>query len=172
MKWVVIVFLFLVVSHTSATEDLSSIRKNLEEAVKDSKTADEFYKSVKRMESTKPIFIGFKAMSELVLCKHVFSPISKLSHFNSGKGLLEMAISIDKNNVELRFYRYCTQLNVPGILNYSSNLKEDKQMLFEFLESQAKNPKKDLDLYNRIMKFLLTNKHATEDDKKKLKSIN
>jgi len=153
-------------------QKIYSIRKKLEEAVKDSKTADEFYKSVKRMESTKPIVIGFKAMSELVLCKHVFSPISKLSHFNSGKGLLEMAISIDKNNVELRFYRYCTQLNVPGILNYSSNLKEDKQMMFEFLESQAKNPKKDLDLYNRIMKFLLTNKHATEEDKIKLKSFN
>lgn len=172
MKWVIFVIVFLFYKLSFATEDLSSIRKNLEEAVKDSKTADEFYKTVKRIESAKPIVIGFKAMSELVLCKHVFNPISKLSHFHSGKDLLEKAISIDKDNVELRFYRYCTQLNVPGILNYSSNLNEDKKMLFEFLESQAKNPKKDIDLYNRIMKFLLTNKHATEDDKKKLKSFN
>ena len=168
MKYLIVVICFLFSSFTFATEDLTSIRKTLEAAVKDSKTADEFYKSVRKIESGKSIIIGYKAMSELVLCKHVFNPISKLSHFHVGKDLLEKAIAIDPENPELRFYRYCTQLNVPGILNYSSNLKDDKQFLFEFIESQAKNPKKDLDLYSRIKKFLLTNKHATEVDKQKL----
>jgi hypothetical protein len=168
MKLALFIFAFLFVRVSFATEDLITIRKTLEAAVKDSKTADEFYKSVKRIESGKPIILGFKAMSELVLCKHVYSPISKLSHFHKGKDLLEKAIAIDPENAELRFYRYCTQLNVPGILNYSSNLKDDKQFLFEFIESQTKNPKKDLDLYGRIKKFLLTNKHATEEDKRKL----
>ncbi|MBK6835772.1 MAG: hypothetical protein IPG89_16440 [Bacteroidetes bacterium] len=169
MKFILVVIAFIFARVAFATEDLISIRKTLEAAVKDSKTADEFYKSVKRIESEKPIIIGFKAMSELVLCKHVFSPISKLSHFHSGKNLLEKAIAIDPENAELRFYRYCTQLNVPGILNYSSNLKDDKEFLFEFIETQSKNPKKDLDLYSRIKKFLFTNKHATEEDKQKLK---
>jgi len=171
MRLFVIVIVFLFSCTSFATEDLTSIRKTLEAAVKDSKTADEFYKSVKKIESGKPIIIGFKAMSELVLCKHVFNPISKLSHFHSGRDLLEKAIAIDPNNAELRFYRYCTQLNVPGILNYSSNLKDDKQFLFKFVETQAENPKKDLDLYTRIKKFLLTNKHATEEDKRKLKNL-
>lgn len=171
MKFTFLIIVFLFATVSFATEDLTSIRKTLEAAVKDGKIADEFYKSVKRIESGKPIIIGFKAMSELVLCKHVFNPISKLSYFHSGRDLLEKAIAIDPENAELRFYRYCTQLNVPRILNYSYNLKEDKQILFEFIESQAKNPKKDLDLYSRIIKFLLTNKHATEVDKQKLKAL-
>lgn len=171
MKFTLVIIVFIFAHVAFATEDLTSIRKTLEAAVRDSKTADEFYKSIKRIESGKPIIIGFKAMSELVLCKHVFNPISKLSHFHSGKDLLEKAIAIDPENIELRFYRYCTQLNVPSILNYSYNLKEDKQFLFKFIESQVKNPKKDLDLYSRIKKFLLTNKYATETDKQKLKAL-
>lgn len=171
IKQVLHIVFFLVSTFCFATEDLSTIRKTLEAAVKDSKTADEFHNTVKRIESEKPIVIGYRAMSELVLCKHVYNPLSKLSHFNVGKKMLEQAISMEPENAELRFYRYCTQLNVPGILNYSSNLKDDKQFLFDFIESQAKNPKKDLDLYNRIKKFLLTNKHATEEDKRKLKVL-
>lgn len=166
----VLVFLLLFQS-TFATEDLSSIRNRIEEAVKDSKSADEFYKSVKTIDSGRPVIIGYKAMSEFLMCKHVFSPIAKLSHFYSGKDLLEKAIAIEPSNAELIYYRYCTQLNVPSILNYSYNLKDDKKFLFDFVETQAKNSKKDLDLYNRIKKFLLTNKHATEADKQKLKTI-
>jgi len=171
MKLLILGLFFLIANTSLATEDLISIRKTLEAAVKDGKTANEFYKSVKKIESGKPIIIGFKAMSELLLCKHVFNPISKLSHFNSGKDLLEKALAIEPDNAELRFYRYCTQLNVPGILNYSYNLKEDKKFLFDFVETQAKNSKKDLDLYNRIKKFLLTNKHATQEDKQKLNEL-
>lgn len=168
MKYFLFGMFFLVARVTFSTEDLVSVRKALEASVTNSKTADEFYKSVKLIESGKPIIIGFKAMSELILCKHVINPISKLSHFQKGKDLLEKAIAIESENSELRFYRYCTQLNVPGILNYSSNLKEDKKFLFNYIETQASNPKKDLDLYTRIKKFLLTNKHATKEDKQKL----
>ena len=64
-----------------ANEDLVTIRVVLEKSVTSSRVANEFYKTINKIESSLPIMIGCRAMSELVLCKHVFNPISKLSHF-------------------------------------------------------------------------------------------
>ncbi len=172
VKAICILLLVFGTQFCQANDDFVTLRETVKKSVADSKTAFTFYETMKALDTkNKPILIGYKAMSELLLCKHVISPISKLSHFKRGRVLLEQAISEDMGNAELRFYRYCTQLNVPGMLNYSGNLKEDKAFLLSFLAAQSKKPKKDVDLYVRIKSFLLTSKHATAQDKEDLKSI-
>ncbi|MFN5183636.1 MAG: hypothetical protein ACK5D5_11510 [Bacteroidota bacterium] len=76
-----------------------------------------------------PVLKGYLGMSHILLAKHGFNFFTRLNNFNKGKEILEDAISRDKNNIELRFLRLTVQMNVPGVLNYSSNIDSDKKII-------------------------------------------
>jgi hypothetical protein len=53
----------------------------------------------------------------------------KLKLFKEGKSKLEDAIAKDANNPEYRFLRLMIQENAPGIVNYSGDIDEDKELV-------------------------------------------
>jgi hypothetical protein len=152
--------------------DLVELRKQLDRAANDSKIADQLNDRLKNLDekNAEPVMLGFKAISTLILAKHAFNPMSKVSHFKKGKRILEAAIARDPKNPELIFFRYTTQINVPAMLNYSDNVTADRQLLVNYLKSSAKAPK-DADLYKRIKKYLLTDKPGTKAESDLIKSL-
>jgi hypothetical protein len=152
--------------------DLTEIRKQLDLAANDSKVAELFSARFKDLneKTAAPVMLGFKAISEMIQAKHAFSLISKVSHFKKGKRLLELAISKNASNPELIFFRYTTQVNVPAMLNYSANVKADRQLLVNFLKADAKAPK-DVDLHNRIKKYLISDKPGSAAETEMLKKL-
>lgn len=167
-----ILFLVIGLSVFTSGTDLVELRKQLDQAANNSRIADQLNDRLKELDEKKaePVMLGFKAISNMILAKHAFNPMSKVSHFKKGKRILESAIARDPKNPELIFFRYTTQVNVPAMLNYSSNLTTDRRLLVEFLESASKAPK-DVDLYKRIKKYLLTNKPGTKAESDLLKSL-
>ncbi len=57
--------------------------------------------------------------------KKAFFPSNKLKYFNRGSRLLDEAISSDSENIEFRYLRFIFQMEVPGFLDYNSNIFED-----------------------------------------------
>lgn len=162
--------LILCLFMNSGTVNLVSLRQQLDGAANDKALAEKFNAQFKNIsEKSQPILLGFKAISEMVLCKYVISPLSKLSHFKKGKRLLEAAIAASPENPELCFFRFTTQSNVPGLLNYSSNLQEDKRVLINALKSGA--IKSDPDLFKRIKRYMLSSKYCTAQEITLLKSL-
>ena len=53
----------------------------------------------------------------------------KLSVFKSGRAKLEAAIQKDPGNCEYRFLRLIIQENVPKVVKYKSNIKEDSTLI-------------------------------------------
>lgn len=160
--------LFLLVS--ISVSDLLAYRKTLDQSLDNKKVANEFYERFKAVKaSDDPILVGFKAMSEFMLCKHLLNPMSRLSHFNKGRDLLEGAIKRDKNSAELLFFRLTTQSIVPSLLNYSDQIQEDKLSLINYLKHAESV--KDKDLVNRIKAYLLINKYTTAAEKALIKSL-
>ena len=97
----------------------------------------------------KPIYEAFFAVGNFFMAKHAMNPISKYSYFNKGKRALENAVKSDPHNLEIRFMRYISQEQTPGILNYSQNISSDrKYILAEYKKS------KDQDLIKRIKMHL------------------
>lgn len=167
-----ILFIVLGLNFISVDTDLVALRKQLDVAANDSKAADKLNARLKGLDEQKaaPVMIAFKAISELILAKHAFNPMSKVSHFKKGKRMLEAAVARDPKNPEVIFFRYTTQVNVPAMLNYSSNVKEDRQLLINYLKVDAKAPK-DVDLHKRIKKYLLTDKPGTKAETDMLKNL-
>ncbi len=168
MKFILVIFAVMLQQLTQTSEkEIISFRKLFEDSAVNTSSANNFYQQTRKInEQSASTLIGFKAMSELMMCNHVFSPLSKLSYFNSGKKLLETAIQKDPKNIELRFFRFSTQSNVPALLNYSSNINEDKMILMNYLK--INNSITDKDLYQRIKSYMLKSTYCSASEKQQL----
>jgi hypothetical protein len=161
--------LFLIIY--SAYPDLAAYRKLLDDSLENKAAAKQFYEQMQQVkESDEPVLLGFRAMSELMLCKHLLNPMSKLSHFNRGRDLLESAIKRTPKDPELLFFRLSTQSNVPSILRYSRNINEDKLLLIGYLKAGFQ-PGQDKALYKRIKDYLLINQHCSAKEKAMIKTL-
>jgi len=153
-------------------EDLSAYRKLLDHSLKDEATADRFYETLKTVkEDAEPVMVGFKAMSEFMLCNHLINPLSKLSHFKKGRRLLEGAIKRDPQHPELLFFRLSTQSSIPAMLKYKMNITEDKLALIRYLKTAAGQSAEDKVLHNRIKAYLLINQYCSAEEKAMIKKI-
>ncbi|WP_158799892.1 hypothetical protein [Pedobacter sp. L105] len=168
MKLILLLFVCL----NPFNSDLSAYRKLLDGAVDNKEVANELYTRLKTVkESDTPVLVGFRAMSEFMICKHLFNPFNRISHFNKGKRLLEMAIKRDKNNPELLYFRLSTQSNIPSFLGYNSNIDTDKLALISYLKSAATHPDEDNVLNKRIKAYLLKNQYCSIAEKALIKTL-
>lgn len=154
------------------SEDIMIFRKMLDASVTNNKSAEAYAKATDNIDvSSKPIFVGFRAMAMMMMCKHAFNPAEKLVFFKKGKSLLEMAIEKERDNVELRYFRFSTQCKLPGILNYDSNLKEDKLFLLIYLKRENRSKSRDSDLFQRIKVFLLKCEQCSKAEKSEIEKL-
>lgn len=143
----------------------TEIRDLYEQGVNNKKAAEKLlnYFESNPKEAAKNILMGYHGAIKIVSAKYVDYPKDKYQKFTSGKMLLEKAILLEPDEIELRFLRYSVQLNVPVFLNYSSFKSADR----EFLLNKIKNIK-DADLSKRIKTFLLAQASLTNKEKELL----
>lgn len=79
----------------------------------------------------------------------------KLEFFNRGKGELDKAAGMTPLDAEIRFLRLATQVNAPGFLGYTSDIKSDKALIINTLSIVPANHPNAY-LYQRICSFMLT----------------
>ena len=170
MKLILTIFIFF--SWSAHHPDLQVYRKLLDQSVANKDTANLFYAKLKNVTAdSDPALLGFKAMSEFMLCKHLFNPVSRISHFNKGKSLLEKAIQRNSTDPELLYFRLSTQSNIPAMLRYNSNIKADKQFLLAYLKKGAGSDLEDDPVYQRIRSYLLINQYCTVQEKELIKNL-
>lgn len=109
------------------------------------------------------LILGYKASGMLLMAKHVFNPLSKMTYFKKGKQMLEKAITSDKNDIELRFLRFTAQTNMPFFLGYSGNIESDKEFILYSLSKI-----KDIQLKNFMIPVLRKSKYLTDQEKQQL----
>lgn len=125
------------------------LRNQFQEAVSSKKTAEFLAASLEKKTNLTALEMGYLGATKMVLAKHYFNPFEKLNSFNNGRLILENAIKLSPQNIELIFLRYCCAKNAPSFLKYSQTLESDRL----FLENSLKNMT-DIDLKYRIIAFL------------------
>jgi hypothetical protein len=165
-----LLILFICFYPPTGTWNLVSLRLQLDQAANSKAMAEKLNDQLRNVnEKSLPILIGFKAISEMVMCKHLINPISKVSHFKKGRHLLETAISASPRNPELSFFRFTTQSNVPALLNYKSDLNSDKAVLINYLKLGG--TKADPDLFKRIKAYMLGSKFCSAQEIRLIRSL-
>lgn len=160
-----ILLLSLSIRLMAASPEVMQFRRMMELSATDEQSARTFYKSTREIGEQSPaILLGYKGMSELMMCNHLGNPLQKLAYFKKGKALLEKAIRQDANNAELRFMRFCVQKNAPALLNYSNKLEEDRAFLMRFLRQAPSADKRDVAFSENIRRYFIETGVCRKDE--------
>jgi hypothetical protein len=96
-----------------------------------------YYQEASQLNNAVALYRGYKGSATTMLAGTKEGVHEKFSVFNQGKDELEAAIAMEPSNYELRFLRYAVQAEVPMIVGYKGQLKEDLEYLIKGFESGA-----------------------------------
>jgi hypothetical protein len=155
---------------SSTAQDFSrkTLRESFYAASQDGEAARAFYDWLAAADTTAPLLLGYKGMANLMLAYHALNPYTKLKHFLQGKHLLNRAIALAPEQLELRYLRFTVQTNAPKFLGYSGDISEDKALILATLAS-GKPDWIDNDLRDRIVAYLSQSPYCSRQEKKQLK---
>lgn len=128
-------FIFFFFANPSVTE----IRKLYKTAAATESVAKDM--AVKLADVTKEdnnkVLVAYKGASIIILSKLEKKAADKSKKFKEGAALLEYAVTAEPNAIEIRMIRLSIQENVPKIVNYRGNKKEDKKFLLDHYKEQT-----------------------------------
>ena len=119
--------------------DLNEVRTSYNKAVQDKKLCEKMIEELELSKEKSVISLAYLGAYQTIWANHVFNPLSKLATFKNGKNNIELAISKEPENVEIRYIRFSVQKNAPSFLGYNSHLKGDR----DFLVKNKKNINSD-----------------------------
>lgn len=96
-----------------------------------------YYNEALGLSAQNALHRGYKGSALAMLAGTKDGVQEKFSVFSQGKDELEAAIQMDPSSYELRFLRYAVQSEVPMIVGYKGQVKEDIDYLIQGFESGA-----------------------------------
>ena len=143
--------------------DLESLRNSYSKANSSNENAKNFIALAEKKSSNDPVISAYKSASKILEAKVTTEKNKRKSFVKSGATTLESLIASNPNNAELRVIRMSVQENIPKIVGYNKNLKEDKTFLINNYSKQ------NADLKSYIKQFAGQSKTMTASEKASFK---
>ncbi|KFC24732.1 hypothetical protein [Chryseobacterium sp. FH1] len=143
--------------------DLESLRNSYSKANSSNENAKNFIALAEKKSSNDPVISAYKSASKILEAKVTTEKNKRKSFVKSGATTLESLIASNPNNAELRVIRMSVQENIPKIVGYHKNLKEDKTFLINNYSKQ------NADLKSYIKQFAGQSKTMTATEKASFK---
>lgn len=96
----------------------------------------------KTHSSTDPLAKAYHATALALRARASISPPTKLSLANQSQQQLNAAVSLQPQNLEIRFLRYSFEYGTPSFLNMKKNMQADKPLALQFAKTNS--PIKDI----------------------------
>lgn len=128
-----------------------------------------FYQTLSIHKANTDIEKAYKGVAIAMFASLADGVKAKFSYFESGKKLIEDAVSADPNNAEIRFLRFSVQAEIPWILGYSSNLENDANLVINAAEKKTINPSSDY--WKKALKYLKNSEAITTEQRKRLEKL-
>jgi len=139
MKLLMLLLSVLLMNFSFNSSDLNEVRSSYSKAVLDKKLCEKMIEELELSKEKSVIALAYLGAYQTVWANHIFNPLTKLATFKKGKKNIELAISKEPENIEIRYIRFSVQKNAPSFLGYNSHLKEDRDFL-------VKNKKKSIQI--------------------------
>jgi hypothetical protein len=108
-------------------------------------------------ENTSPLFKAYRGAGLATTSNCTSWPLKKISRFRDGKALIEEAVSLKPEDLEVRFLRFTIQRNIPAFLGYD-NVEEDRKFIMERLTLYLKKGE-----HSKLTKLILNYMYDTEE---------
>jgi hypothetical protein len=167
-RYIVFVFFILV----AGIQNLNAQKVSVEDAReqyfamdKSGAGALKLYKTLENADLSKnPVMLAYRGAASAAAAGSANGVRKKLEFFNRGKGELDKAAGMKPLDAEIRFLRLATQVNAPGFLGYTSDIKSDKALIINTLSSVPANHPNAY-LYQRICSFMLSHANLEANEK-------
>lgn len=143
-------------------QELPNVRQSYVDASKSQKNSEEFYNLMDNYNKDNKVLLAYKGASIALKAKYAKQIKQKKSLFIEGAKMLETALKNDPNNLEIRLIRLSIQENSPKILNYKSNIDEDKKLLLSNFDKQNQS------LKEYIKNYIVQSNGFTDKEKKSI----
>lgn len=143
--------------------DLESLRNSYSKANQSNENAKNFIELAEKKNSSDVMISAYKAAAKVLEAKVTTEKNKRKSFVKSGATSLESLIKSNPNNAELRVIRMSVQENIPKIVGYNKNLKEDKSFLI------SNYSKQNAALKSYIKQFAAQSKTITAAEKASFK---
>jgi hypothetical protein len=128
-----------------------------------------YYNETLGLSSQNALHRGYKGSAMAMLAGTKSGVQEKFSVFSEGKKELEAAIAMDPSSYELRFLRYAVQSEVPMIVGYKGNVKEDIDYLLQGFENGTLS--KQYWFWQNALKFIQTSDDRSEEQWRRLQKF-
>lgn len=158
MKYIFYI-LFLVGTFVQA-QQITNVRTTYAGLEKDPVATQELMESLQDVSEENTLLSGYKGAVLMLQAKHVKGIKNKKKLFKEGAALLEGAIEVEPNNIELRTLRLSVQENAPKILKYNKQIDEDKAFILATFKKIKSKPTCDF-----VKGFVRQSSNFTEAEK-------
>ena len=150
MKSVCTFVFILLCAHAMACEiTLKQIREDFSKAVVQKNECVELEKALETCKAQEPMKMGYYGAVMIMRAKYELNPLSKYNYFKNGRSILEAAIAVSENNMELRYLRHAIQTNIPSFLGYNDDIAADRKFLEQNIHTAT-----DTILKQQILSYL------------------
>ena len=156
-----LIFSFLTTFILFFQSGLESLRESYAKANSSNANTEAFINIAEKASGSDAIIQGYKAAAQIMEAK--ITKNNRKALVKSGATSLEAIIKSNPNNAELRVIRMSVQENIPKIVGYNKNLKEDKTFILNNYSKQNSA------LKTYIRKFAMQSKTMTEAEKASFK---
>lgn len=143
--------------------NVESLRNAYAKANSSTESAKSFIKLAENASGSDVTTSGYKAAADIMQAKVTTEKNKRKSYVTKGAKSLESLIASNLNHIELRLIRLSIQENIPKIVGYHKNQKEDKDFLIKNFAKQNSAMK----VY--IKKFANQSKNFTATERAQLK---
>ena len=152
-------FSFFVLLLFCNNPNLAEIRKAFPTAATSEISATAFASKLTDVSSEDKTLLAYKGASITMVAKFKKKISEKISTFKEGSKLIESAVASESNNIEIRLIRLSIQENVPGIVKYKKNIKDDAAFILKHFKEQ------NAVLKEYIRSFVLQSKSFSAEEK-------
>ena len=152
---------FLALANTTTEESDLILARVYFERVGTQESAVSNLKILTEGKQAKPIYKAYLGAAYCAEAKYRWNPYAKLERVKTGMNLINQAVTLENNNIEIRFLRFCIEENLPSTLPYRQHIEIDKLFLLA-------NIKKEHPYYATMKAYLLKSKSLSESERKQL----
>lgn len=157
------------------TATINYLRVNFYEAIDDKKLTYELISFIEQefksdVEKYVPIILAYRGALEALQAKHTYNPFSKVSYLVSSLNKIEQAVNNQPESLEIRFIRFSILHNLPGILGYRKELREDAEAIVSLL-SLKDYSNLDSEIQQGIIEFMLESNRLSPVQEKIIKQL-
>ena len=157
-------FTLVLLLNSFSNPDLSEIRKLYLNAMNSENLSKEFCSKLADItKDDNKTLVAYKGASITLLSRFKKKVPDKMKIFKEGIKLVEFAVANEPNTLEIRLIRLSIQENVPKIVKYNKNIKEDKDFILTHYKEQSAT------LKEYVKNFIMQSKSFSAAEKQTVK---